>query len=354
MASTKTDSIFLKALQLNASDVHIAVGVPIFFRIDDVMAPVSKGPLSAADVNKIVKSVLGEKAYKRFLEEREIDVSYLVGGGLRMRVNCHFERGNPGLVARIIPQDIPTLEEIGLEDRKDQLCGFREGLLLFTGPAGCGKSTSMASIISSIRESKPVHVVTLEDPIEFIFPKKGEGVVRQRQYGEDFHSFAEALKRVLRQDPDIVMVGEMRDLETISAALTLAETGHLVFATLHTANAMQSVDRIVDVFPPHQQDQVRSQLSLSLRAIIAQRLLPRKDGGLVAAREILINTPAVAHIIRENRVQEIVSLLQMGMKDGMTTFEADAKRLKKEGLIDSNTLESTVSWISYQLKNKKK
>ena len=354
MAGTKTNSIFLKALNMNASDVHMAVGVPIFFRIDDKLVPISKGPLSVADITTAVKSVLGDKAYKRFQEDREVDFSYIVKGGMRMRINCHFERGNPGLVARIIPNDIPTLEEIGLEERKDQLCNFREGLMLFTGPAGCGKSTSMASIISAIREKNSVHVVTLEDPIEFVFPKKGEGVVRQRQYGEDFHSFAEALKRVLRQDPDIVMVGEMRDLETIAAALTLAETGHLVIATLHTSNSIQAIDRIVDVFPPHQQDQVRSQLSLSLRAIVAQRLLPKKGSGLVAVREILMNTPAVAHIIRENRAQELMSVLQTGIKDNMTTFEADAKKLKKQGLIDAETFESTIDWVAYQLKGKKK
>lgn len=343
MATTQPKTIFQKAAEMGASDVHIAVGVPVTFRIADTLQPVSKGTLSESDVRSIVRAVLGEARMKRFEQEREIDVSYTVNDALRLRVNCHFERGSPSMAARLIPQQIPTMEEVGLVGQVDALTELTDGLILFTGPAGVGKSTSMAAMIDAIRAVRPVNIVTLEDPIEFLFPQGKTGIVRQRQFGQDFTSFGEALRRVLRQDPDVVMVGEMRDLETIASTLTLAETGHLVFATLHTPNAMQTIDRIVDVFPPHQQGQVRSQLSLSLRAVIAQRLVPAEGGGLTAVREILVNTPAVANTIRESRTPEIKSILQTGAKDGMTTFEADAKRLKKEGKISAETLGSVLA-----------
>lgn len=345
MSNVQPETIFQKAVDMKASDVHIAVGVPVTFRINNVLTSVTKEVLSESDVKKIISSVLGEEQYKQFEQDKEIDLSHTVGDTVRLRVNCHFERGVPSMAARIIPNTIPTLEEVGLTGQLEFLLELTEGLILFTGPAGVGKSTSMAAMISEIRKRRPSNIVTLEDPIEFLFPREGEGIVRQRQYGEDFSSFSEALRRVLRQDPDIVMVGEMRDLETIAAALTLAETGHLVFGTLHTPNAMQTIDRIVDVFPPHQQAQVRSQLSLSLRAIVAQRLLEKEEGGLVALREVLINTPAVSNIIRENRAAELQTVLQTGTKDGMSTFEADAKRLRKEGIISEDTLKNTLDIV---------
>ena len=335
MASSP-DTIFEAANKAGASDVHLAAGSPVLFRIDGVLAEHGKKNLSAIEIQGFVKKVLGEKQFKEFQEKKEIDIAYGLKSGARLRVNCHYEKGSPGLVARLIPVRIPSSEEIGLDALIGDLCLLEEGLILFTGPTGAGKSTSLAAIIQNINETRPKHIVTLEDPIEFVFPK-GKCVIRQRQFGQDFLSFPEALRRVLRQDPDIIMVGEMRDLETIAAALTLAETGHLIFATLHTPNATQTIDRIVDVFPPHQQAQIRTQLSLSLRAIIAQRLLPRKDGGLVAQREILLNNTAVANIIRDNRVQELKSALQSGVSEGMCTFERDAKRLLKEGHIDKET-----------------
>jgi twitching motility protein PilT len=205
--------------------------------------------------------------------------------------------------------------------------------VLFTGPTGSGKSTSLASILSELTKSEPLNVITLEDPIEFELPS-GKGLVQQRELGSDFQTFPDGLKHVLRQDPDVVMVGEMRDLETIALALTLAETGHLVLATLHTPNAAQTIDRIVDVFPPHQQMQVRLQLSLSLKAVVAQRLLPKKGGGRVANREILLQNPAVSNIIRENRLAELNSVLQTSQSEGMVTFDKDLKRLVKEGLVE--------------------
>lgn len=334
--ASNPDTIFEAARKAGASDVHLAVGSPVLFRIDGQLVPQGKHALSQAEVQGVVRKMLGEKRAKDFAETREVDVAYGLKDGTRLRVNCHYERGNPGLVARLIPNVIPAPAEVGLTTQIEELCLLKEGLILFTGPTGAGKSTSLAAMLQNINATRSVHIVTLEDPIEFLFPQ-GKSVIRQRQFGQDFLSFPEALKRVLRQDPNIIMVGEMRDLETIAAALTLAETGHLIFATLHTPNAVQTVDRIVDVFPPHQQTQIRVQLSLSLRAIVAQRLLPRQGGGLVAQREILLNNTAVANIIRDNRIQELKSALQSGVADGMCTFERDAKRLLKEGLIDKET-----------------
>jgi len=333
-------SIFQKATEAGASDVHIAVGSPLLFRISGELVPQTKGNITEADATGFVKAVLSEPDYKRYKEQKEVDVSYSLADGTRLRVNCHYERGNPGLVARVIPQDIPSLDALGLEQIVPSFAQHSEGLILFTGPTGTGKSTSLASMMQYINETEARSMVTLEDPIEFLFPQ-GKGLIRQRQLGQDFLSFAEALKRVLRQDPDIVMVGEMRDPETIAAALTLAETGHLILATLHTPNAIQTVDRIIDVFPPYQQPQIRSQLSMSLKAIVAQRLLPKVGGGRTAQREILINTPAASNIIRDNRIQELKSVLQTGSDTGMISFEKDAKRLMKEGIISKETYEWT-------------
>ena len=332
---TSADSLFDKAIKAGASDVHIAVGMPVMFRIDGELEPQGKTANTKTKAEQFIKSVIGAQNFKKFTEDLEIDTSYATKSGVRLRINCHFERGNPGMAARIIPSDVPTLEEVGLS-ALEYLCDYEEGLILFTGPTGAGKSTSMAAMVQHIADHRGGNIITLEDPIEFLF-KSEKGITKQRQFGSDFLSFPEAMKRVLRQDPDIIMVGEMRDLETIAAALTLAETGHLVFATLHTPNAMQTIDRIVDVFPPHQQQQVRTQLSLSLKAIIAQRLIPCSDGGRIAQREVLISTPAVANIIRDNRAQELISVLQTGSDIGMCTFEKHAKELLKAGEIDKET-----------------
>jgi len=335
------DSLFSQAAQSGASDVHVAVGIPVFFRIDGTLTPQDTPAMTREAVEQFLQAILTSERLQILQEKREMDVSYQLENGVRLRVNCHFERGNPGLVARIIPTQIPTPEALDLVDIVENLSPHKQGLILFTGPTGTGKSTSLASMIQHINSERGGHIVTFEDPIEFIFPK-GKGIVRQRQYLEDFRSFAEALKRVLRQDPDVILVGEMRDAETMTTALTLAETGHLVFATLHTPDTAQTVDRIVDVFPPHQQEQIRSQLSFALKAIIAQRLLPKVDGGLLAQREVFINTHAAANIIRENRTQELGSVLQTGKESGMRTFEQDAKRLLAEGLITKETFEWAV------------
>ncbi|MDD4286882.1 MAG: PilT/PilU family type 4a pilus ATPase [Candidatus Peribacteraceae bacterium] len=334
-----SQEVFAKAQEQHASDVHVTAGYSILLRIDGELRSLSDEKLTAGVVETFIRSVLQEEAWKRFVQDREIDVSFALTNGMRLRVNCHFERGQPGLVARLIPVEIPSLSAIGLNGIAEPLCALKEGLILFTGPTGSGKSTSLAAMIQYINAKRAASIVTLEDPIEFLFPP-GKCVIRQRELGSDFLSFPEALRHVLRQDPNVIMVGEMRDLETIAAALTLAETGHLILATLHTPNAVQAIDRIVDVFPPHQQTQVRSQLSLSLKAVIAQKLVPAAPrpgsgsaSGRIAVREILMNTPAVANIIRDHRLQELPSVLQTGAAVGMRTFAKDAERLVKEGLI---------------------
>jgi len=338
MDKQTTQTLFSKAVAAGASDVHVAVGTPVLFRVDGELLPQTAQSVSPEQAEQFVKAVLDDAAFQRLEKEREIDVSFALQDAVRLRINCHYERGHLSLVARIIPAEIPSLESLDLGSIAPQLCNLEDGLVLFTGPTGAGKSTALASLIKSISAERAVNVVTLEDPIEFLFPQ-GKGVVRQRQYGEDFLGFPEALKRVLRQDPDIVMVGEMRDPETVAAALTLAETGHLIFATLHTPNAIQSVDRIVDVFPPHQQNQVRSQLSLTLKAVVSQRLLPKAGGGRVALREILVNTPAVANIIRDGRTPELISVLQTNENLGMITFEKSLQKLYKAGSIEKDVFD---------------
>lgn len=329
--------LFERALAAGASDMHLVVGSPILFRIDGELVPQSNEDVTPQQAEEFVQAMLGKERFQRFSIDREIDMSYALENGIRIRVNCHFERAHISVAARIIPDRIPTIAEAGLDDL-GKIFTIQTGLVLFTGPTGAGKSTSLASILNQINSERARNIITLEDPIEFIFPR-GKGIVRQREFGQDFLSFAEALKHVLRQDPDIVMVGEMRDPETIAAALTLAETGHLIFATLHTPDAEQTIDRIIDVFAPHQQAQIRSQLSLSLKAIVAQQLLPRLGGGRVALREVLYNTPAVAHIIRDRRTQELTSVLQTSDDVGMRTFQRSAEELFQKGLINKDIFE---------------
>lgn len=328
-----SSNLWQAAVKQNASDIHVVTGQPLMFRMDGVLTSSGAAKLSGKQVTDLIKDFLTEAQYKRFLVEQDLDCSHLLADGTRFRINCHMVGGQPAFTARVIPKDIPTIAELCLPDVVMDLVRSRDGLVLFTGPTGSGKSTSLASMISALTAEIPLNIITLEDPIEFQLPS-GKGLVQQRELGVDFPSFPEGLKHVLRQDPDVVMVGEMRDLESIALALTLAETGHLVLATLHTPNTAQTIDRIVDVFPSHQQSQVRLQLSLSLKAVVAQRLLPKKGGGRIANREILIRTPAVANIIRDNRVQELTSVIQTSAGDGMITFEKDLKRLVKEGLVE--------------------
>lgn len=335
------EELFKKAIADGASDLHLVVGSPPLLRISGELVPAGKTALSAKNVADLIASILTQEQEKRFEAEKELDFAAETKDGGRFRVNIFFEKGNMSLAARVISQRIPSMEELELPEVVKSFTVLPHGLVLVTGPTGSGKSTTLASLIEQINGTRDENIITLEDPIEYLFePKKS--VIRQRQLGVDMITFAEGLKHILRQDPDVIMVGEMRDLETISAALTMAETGHLVFATLHTWSAAQTIDRIIDSFPAHQQQQIRLQLALTLRGVITQQLIIKKGGGRVAAHEILVNNPAVANLIRENKVAQIRTVMQTSAKEGMVTLAQDLKRLLKEGLIEREVAESMV------------
>ena len=329
------EELLSKAVKKGASDIHILVGKPPTLRVDGELTRIDS-KMETILPNKaeaLAFSILTSTQREKFIKDREIDLSYESGDGSRFRVNIHWERGNVGIVARIIPNAPPSMEDIGMPEVVYQFLEKKQGLVLMTGPTGCGKSTSLAAMVDHINHNKAVHIVTLEDPIEFLY-QADKSLIRQRQLGEDMLSFRNALKRVLRQDPNVILVGEMRDLESIAATITLAETGHLVLATLHTMNAAQTVDRIIDVFPPYQQPQVRMQLSIFLNGIVSQQLLPRIDGGRVAGREGLVNTPAVANLIRENKLSQLKTTIQTGVEEGMFSMDQNIKQLLSQNMID--------------------
>ena len=332
------ESLFGTTVEKGASDLHLLVGHRPILRITGELYDLEREDvLTDEAMERVLKQILAPHQFERFKIEKEFDTAYAAGSA-RFRVNLHWEKGHMSLAARTIPQDIPSMDQLGLSD---VIRGFTElphGLILVTGPTGAGKSTTLASMIDDINATRRVNIITLEDPIEFLFTSK-QSIIRQRQLESDMVTFSEGLKHVLRQDPDVVMVGEMRDLDTIATTLTMAETGHLVFATLHTYSAPQTISRIIDVFPPHQQTQIRLQLAMTLRGVCSQQLLPRVGGGLVATREVLVNTPAVANLIRENKVEQIKNVIQTGAQVGMTTYNQDLKRLVKEGLITEETAE---------------
>ncbi len=326
-----------QAVSKGASDLHLAVGLPPVVRIDGELQPLNgQSALTAKNVESLIASLISKEEAARFEKERDFDFAYELPDFGRFRINVHFEKNAMGLVARVVPEHIPTLQEIGMPEVVTNLARLNQGLILVTGPTGHGKSTSMAAMIDLINAERAAHIMTLEDPIEFLFTSK-KSIIKQRQLGSDMLSFADGLKHVLRQDPNVIMVGEMRDLETVSAAISVAETGHLVLATLHTFNAGQTIDRIIDIFPPYQQDQVRLQLSLSLRAVISQRLLAKVGGGRVAAREILINTPAISNMIRENKIAQLRSAVETGAADGMRAMDQDILDLVKQGAVTPET-----------------
>ena len=327
----KIDNLFKEAVKKKASDLHIIAGQSPILRIDGELKKLKEYPLlTPKDTEVLCFSILSEKQKSEVIEKRELDFSYEIKNLSRFRVNIHWEKDNVGMVARVISTDIPTMEGLGMPKIVYDMLRLKQGLILITGPTGCGKSTSLAAMVDMINNERTSHIITLEDPIEFLFtPKKS--IVRQRQLGSDMLSFAEGLKHVLRQDPNVIMVGEMRDLETIASTITLAETGHLVLATLHTLNAAQTIDRIIDVFPPYQQPQVRLQISLFLKGIVSQYLLPKKDGGRIAAREILINSPAISNLIRENKIAQIKTAIQTSAEEGMITMYQNIKELFEQG-----------------------
>lgn len=323
-------------IRKKASDIHISVGNPPAIRLDGNLFRVSNaGIAERADVDRIIEELLSAKQLQTFREKHEIDFSFSFQyqeAKSRFRGNCFFVLGHPAIALRMIPTSIRTLEQLLLPPVLTEICEQKRGLFLVTGPTGHGKSTTLAACIQHINLMRKEHIITIEDPVEYIY-RSENSIVHQREVGSDTDSFGEALKRVLRQDPDVILIGEMRDLETIGAAVTAAETGHLVFATLHTRDAGQSIDRIIDVFPTHQQQQVRMQLAASLIGICSQQLIPMTGGGRVVATEILRANAAVRSNIREGKISQIKTVMQTGSEVGMHTMEQDLARLVLQGLL---------------------
>ena len=317
----------------NASDLHLQVGLPPMMRLDGVLAPFpGYNPLNAEEVEHLVFAILDDDQQKILIKDKEFDFSFAFGDLGRFRVNAFHERGNLAASLRLIPNQIKTITELGMPPVIQSFADFPRGLVLVTGPTGSGKSTTLAALIDKINSEKAQHIITIEDPIEFTHKSKRSAIV-QREVHYDTYSFSAALRSSLRQDPDVVLIGEMRDLETISAAITIAETGHLVFATLHTNSAAQSIGRMIDVFPPHQQPQVRSQLANILQGICAQRLVPAIGGGRVVAAEVMIANPAIRNIIREGKTHQLDTVIQTGSDQGMQTMDRTLVKLVQSGVV---------------------
>lgn len=324
-----------------ASDLHLSVGHPPIIRISGGLVPlIKKKTLTGKDTDAFAKDLMTEESYQRFLTEKEVDFSYDLEGKARFRVNIFFQRGSISLAFRLIPSEIPTLEELSLPPILHEFTRAHQGFVLLTGPSSHGKSTTLASLINEINNQRADHIITIEDPIEYVF-KDNRSVVDQREVYQDTSSFARALKSTFRQDPDVIMVGEMRDPETMATAITAAETGHLVFATLHTNSASQTIHRIVDSFPPEQQSQIRAQLSGSLLGVVSQRLIPRIRGGLVPACEVMLSNPAIANLIRENKIHEIPMVIETSAETGMISLNRALALLVKQKEI---SLENALSY----------
>lgn len=331
---------FLRAgFELKASDIHLTVGVPPTMRINGELKKYGKNILKPADIEGMAKEIIPENMWDKFKEKGELDFSYGLPGVSRFRVNAYLQRASVALAIRVVPSTIPTLEELYMPDVLKKIADKPQGLVLVTGPTGSGKSTTLASMIQFMNETMRRHIITLEDPIEYLH-NHGNCIVEQREVGFDTNNFANGLRASLRQDPDVILVGEMRDLETIQTAITAAETGHLVFATLHTSSAPSTINRIIDVFPPAQQQQVRIQLASVLMAIISQRLFPTVDKkGRRAALEILLNNPAIANLIRNEKIHQIVNVMQTSKAAGMQTLDFSIKELVQSGIISKEAVE---------------
>lgn len=331
--------ILKAAVKFDASDIHIVPGRKPFLRINGEMRSLKTDVLTSSDTREMIFGFLNENLVEKFKKNSELDTSLSVSNIGRFRVNVLEQKDGIGAVLRVIPSQIPRPRDIGIDEELLKLTDVPRGMLLVTGPTGSGKSTTLASFVNNINKKRRDHIVTIEDPIEYVYPRK-KCVITQREVGNHSPSFKEALRRAMRQDPDVCMVGELRDLETISSALTLAETGHLVLATLHTTDAAQTVDRIIDVFPPYQQQQVRTQLAGVLKAVICQQLLATADGkGRVAAREVMIVTSGISNLIRDGKSHQIYSALETGQKSGNRTLDKDlinlvqARKISKETAI---------------------
>ncbi|WP_240207100.1 type IV pilus twitching motility protein PilT [Vibrio sp. CyArs1] len=317
----------------NASDLHLSAGVPPMVRIDGEVRKLGIPALEHSEVHKLVFDIMNDKQRSEYEEHLEIDFSFDVPDIGRFRVNAFNQSRGCSAVFRTIPSEVPTLAQIDAPDKFSKIAGLERGLVLVTGPTGSGKSTTLAAMVDHINQHQNKHILTIEDPIEFVHQNK-KCLVNQREVHRDTHSFKAALRSALREDPDIILVGELRDQETISLALTAAETGHLVFGTLHTSSAAKTIDRIIDVFPGQDKEMVRSMLSESLRAVIAQTLLKRVGGGRIACHEIMLATPAIRNLIREDKVAQMYSIIQTGAASGMQTMEQHSKRLLSQGVVE--------------------
>jgi len=331
------DDLLRYTVGVGASDLHLAAGMPGVLRLHGALRPIEGCPaLENEAIREMIFGILPASQRERFEQERELDTSHSIAGVGRFRVNVAMQRGTVAAALRPIPHDMPEFETLGLPETIRSFTELRRGLVLVTGPTGSGKSTTLASLVDIINRTKPLHIVTVEDPIEFLHTHK-RSIVTQREIGEDTGSFAEALRRVLRQDPDVILVGEMRDLETISTAITAAETGHLVFATLHTQDAPQTIDRIIDVFPTNQQEQIRVMLAATLEGVVTQQLIVNAEGtGRIPCAEVLLCTSAIRNLIRQSKTHQIYSLMQVGGSYGMQTMDQGLARLVKEGQISES------------------
>lgn len=331
------------AMTKNASDIILTVGRAPMLRVNGNLVAEGGAPLSPEETEKLIFSILTKEQIAEFNANNELDLAIAFADSGRFRVNVFRQQGYVGAALRPIMSQIPTIESLQLPPVVSQFCAAPSGLVCVTGPTGSGKSTTLAAMINHINRSRQCHIVTVEDPIEFVHPHQ-MSVIEQREIGKDTLNYSTALKYVLRQCPDIILVGEMRDLETIAAALTIAETGHLVFSTLHTQSAGKTIDRIIDVFPPYQQQQIRAQLASTLRGVISQVLLPRQDGrGRVAAREIMVVTPAISNLVREGKTYQLPTAIQTGSAVGMLSMDQSLNQLKMGGLISNEVFQSRLS-----------
>lgn len=329
----RIETLLEEVIKKKASDLHLQVGLAPILRVDGALVPVTgSSVLTEESIESLIFAILDDEQKQILLKDKEFDFSFAFGDLGRFRVNAFHERGNLAAALRLIPNEILTADQLGLPQVVSKFADYPRGLVLVTGPTGSGKSTTLAALVHKINTEKAVHIVTIEDPIEFTH-KSNKSVIVQREVHYDTYSFSAALRSSLRQDPDVVLLGEMRDLETIAAAITIAETGHLVFATLHTNGAAQSIDRMIDVFPPHQQPQIRAQLSNILMGICSQRLVPTIGGGRVAAAEIMIATPAVRNIVREGKTHQLDAVIQTGGEHGMQSMDKTLVNLIHSGTI---------------------